>query len=290
VGGAEASIGGAALRKVEGFVSLIDELAGLVAAGGPLASLVAQVITRTEYRARLETEDPLDAEGRVKNLDELVAAAAAYDAEVGEGATLSGWNERISLAGVVDEKDGRGETVTLMTVHAAKGLEFPVVFLAGLEEGTFPSVREGEPESEMAEERRLAYVAITRARDRLILTHARLRRTYDQVRASEPSRFLAAIPAECLAVRARRPASRPQMGARRPPSEMAPVQEEPVYYLDDVGDDDPVFPRGVKVRHRIFGVGEIEDGSGRGPDRKLSIRFPGHGIKTIVARYVERVY
>jgi DNA helicase-2/ATP-dependent DNA helicase PcrA len=289
--GAEAGLAAQAQRKVEAFVALIDELAALVAAGGPLATLVAQVIARTEYRARLEAEDPLDAEGRAKNLDELVAAAAAYDAEVGEEATLAGWNERISLAGAVDEKDGRGgEAITLMTIHAAKGLEFPVVFLTGLEEGVFPAAREGEPAGEMAEERRLAYVAITRARDRLILTHARLRRTYDQVRAAEPSRFLAAIPAECLAVRARRPAGRPEMAPRPAPEPRPRVEDEPVFYLDDAGDDDPVFPRGVKVRHRIFGVGEIEDGTGRGPDRKLTIRFPGHGVKSIVARYVERVY
>jgi DNA helicase-2/ATP-dependent DNA helicase PcrA len=299
VGGAEAGIGGAALRKLEAFVALVDELRALVAQRGPLATLVAQVIARTEYRTRLEQDDPDDAADRIRNLEELVAAAAAYDAEAGEEATLAGWNERISLAGTADEKDGRGESVTLMTIHAAKGLEFPIVFLAGLEDGTFPSVREGEPDSEMEEERRLAYVAITRARDRLILTYARMRRTYDQYRALEPSRFIGNIPTECMAVRVRRqPAPRPTLAPRRPPPDPdrgfddAPPRhgdDEPVYYLDDAGDDDPIFPRGARVRHRIYGVGEIEEGSGRGPDRKLSIRFPGHGTKRIVARYVERV-
>jgi len=288
-------LGAAAQRKVAAFVALVDELVALERQRGPLATLVAQVIARTEYRDRLLLDDPVEGPDRVRNLEELVAAAAAYDAEAGEGASLAGWNERISLVGTADEKDGRGESVTLMTVHAAKGLEFRVVFIAGLEEGVFPSLREGEPDAELEEERRLAYVAITRARDRLILSYARMRRTFDQYRRNEPSRFLSAIPVEVLAVRTRRlPAARPQMAARRPMPEndgldAPPPSEEPVYYLDDQGDDDPYFPRGARVRHRIFGVGEIEDGSGRGPDRKLSIRFPQHGVKNIVARYVERV-
>src|SRR5262249_57021919 len=165
---------------------------------------------------------------RVRNLNELVAAAAAYDAEIGEGGTLTGFNERIALTGSADEKDGRGESVTLMTIHAAKGLEFPVVLLAGLEEGTFPSLREGDEPAELEEERRLAYVAITRARDRLILSFARMRRAYDQIRRNEPSRFIANLPPDCLAVRARRaPAARPEM-APRPP---APEPDEPAYYL-----------------------------------------------------------
>ena len=307
VAGAAAGVGPAALRKLEEFVHLMDDLRVLVAAGGPVAALVGQVIERTGYRARLEMDDKVDGPDRVRNLNELVAAAAAYDAEVGEGGTLTGFNERIALSGTADEKDGRGEAITLMTIHAAKGLEFPVVFLAGLEEGTFPALRDGELSDELEEEHRLAYVAITRARDRLILSWARLRRSYDQIRRNEPSRFLGYLPAATLAVRGRRPSARPEMATRSP----RPVQDRPafgddgdappmpvppmpsderVYYIQDEGDDDPVFPRGALVRHRIFGVGEIAEGSGRGPDRKLAIVFPGHGRKTIMARYVERVY
>jgi DNA helicase-2/ATP-dependent DNA helicase PcrA len=291
VAGAAAGVGAAALRKLEAFIVLIDDLRGLLSAGGPVAAIVAQVIERTEYRARLEIDDKVDGPERVRNLNELVAAAAAYDAEVGEGGTLTGFNERIALTGSADEKDGRGQSVTLMTIHAAKGLEFPVVLLAGLEEGTFPSLRDGDEAGELEEERRLAYVAITRARDRLIVSFARMRRAYDQIRRNEPSRFLANLPPALLAMRAgarRAPAARPEMAPRPPPAPEA--ADEPVYYLDDDGDDDSVFPRGALVRHRIFGVGQIEEGTGRGPDRKLAIRFPGHGIKRIVARYVERVY
>jgi DNA helicase-2/ATP-dependent DNA helicase PcrA len=188
-----------------------------------------------------------------------------------------------------------------MTIHAAKGLEFPVVFVTGLEEGVFPSLREGDLDGEVEEERRLAYVAFTRAKDRLILTFARTRRAYDGIRANAPSRFLNDLPSECVAVRRKpRPAPppRPALAARPQRAEIeyddldqrgSHDGDEPTYYVDDAGDDDPIFPRGARVRHRIFGVGEIQDGSGRGPDRKLTVRFPGHGVKTIVARFVERV-
>jgi len=292
VAGAPIGLGPAALRKLEGFLDLLEGLRAILAAGGPVAQLVGQVIERTEYRVRLELDGSPDARDRLRNLAELVAAAAAYDADEGEGATLSGFNERIALTGTADERDGRGECVTLMTVHAAKGLEFPVVFLAGLEEGVFPSLREGDRDEDLEEERRLAYVALTRARDRAILSYATLRRSYDAVRRNEPSRFLADIPAELLAVRARRrsiPRLAPAMAGRPQPEYPSVPDDEPVYYLDEDGDDDPVFPRGALVRHKIYGVGQIQDGSGRGPDRKLSIDFPGHGRKTIVARFVERV-
>src|SRR5215470_7842072 len=151
VAGADAGIGPAAARKLEAFVHLMDDLRALVSAGGPIATLVAQVIERTEYRARLEIDDKVDGPERVRNLNELVAAAAAYDAEVGEGGTLTGFNERIALTGNADEKDGRGESITLMTIHAAKGLEFPVVLLSGLEEGTFPSLRDGDEAKDLEE-------------------------------------------------------------------------------------------------------------------------------------------
>ncbi|HKA87436.1 MAG TPA: UvrD-helicase domain-containing protein, partial [Haliangiales bacterium] len=174
--GAPVGLGAAAQRKLQGFVELIDGLRALVAAGPAVATLVSEVIERSEYRARVEIEDALDGPDRVRNLGELVAAAAAFDAEMGEKASLTAFLERISLTATTDEKDGRGECVTLMTIHAAKGLEFPVVFLAGLEEGVFPALREGDDDLELEEERRLAYVALTRAKDRAILTYARTRR------------------------------------------------------------------------------------------------------------------
>ncbi len=310
----QVGLGAAAKRKLEGFLELIEGLRAVMTSGSPVAVIVSQVIERSDYATRLEIEDKVDGPDRLRNLGELVAAAAAYDAEAGPEGTLTGFNERIALTASADAEDGRGESVTMMTIHAAKGLEFPVVFVCGLEEGMFPSLRDGDLDGEVEEERRLAYVAFTRAMERVVLTYAKTRRSYDGIRANPPSRFLGELPADCVAVRARPraapPVRRPGLGwsgrggggrgggggsvrrtseASDDHDQRAGSDDEPTYYVDDTGDDDPVFPRGARVRHRIFGVGQIEDGSGRGPDRKLTVRFPGHGVKTIVARFVERV-
>jgi DNA helicase-2/ATP-dependent DNA helicase PcrA len=311
--GAESEVGPAARRKLETFLELIEGLRALVASGATVAVVAAQVIERTGYAERLEIEDKVDGAERLKNLRELVAAATAYDEEATTEATLGGFLERIALVAAVDDKDGRHtDAATLMTIHAAKGLEYPVVFLAGLEEGVFPSLREGDLDEEVAEERRLAYVALTRAMERAILSYARTRRTYDEVRRNHPSRFLSDIPADCIAVRSRPGASAPMARPYGRHPDMAPRVDydeapaydydqrdpserggrESVYQLDDdlpPDADDLAFPRGAKVRHKIFGIGQVEDGSGRGPDRKLQVRFAAHGLKTIIARFVERV-
>ena len=127
---------------------------------------------------------------------------------------------------------------------------------------------------------------------RLVLTHARSRRTYMGISWNEPSRFLGDIPRELLAVRDRAEGARAR-GPALPGRDASLTDEDPwddfpTYYVDDEGDEDPVFCAGARVRHKIFGVGEIRDGRGRGPDRKLTIVFPSHGTKTIVARYVEK--
>ncbi|MBI4508946.1 MAG: UvrD-helicase domain-containing protein [Deltaproteobacteria bacterium] len=294
--GAASALGPQARRKVESFVELMDSLRATVSSRARVSEILAQVIERTGYAERLEIEDKIDGPERLRNLHELVAAAAACDDEAGPEATPAGFLERVALVASADDKDGRqGDAVTLMTIHAAKGLEFSVVFLAGLEEGVFPALRgDGDLDHELQEERRLAYVAITRARDRLVFSHARTRRTYDEIRRNEPSRFIFDVPKECLAVRARPAARRPDLADRRHERrsmddvDQTPAFEEPIYILDDEGED-PVFPPGARVRHKIFGIGQVQEGSGRGPDRKLTIQFPGHGKKTIVARFVEKV-
>jgi DNA helicase-2/ATP-dependent DNA helicase PcrA len=299
VAGAATDLGAAARRKLGGFIEIIDGLRAMVASGAKVAEVVAQVIERTDYASRLELEDKHDAADRLRNLGELVAAAGSSDDEVGPEASVTGFNERIALTAVADDKDGRGEAITMMTIHAAKGLEFPVVFITGFEEGVFPSLREGDLDQEVEEERRLAYVAFTRAMDRVIVTYARTRRAYDGMRANPPSRFLRDLPVDCVAVRKKpRPAPAPPPGRRSwdeadqrgHDDHHGPAPDDmPVYEVEDVGGDDPQFPVGAQVRHKIFGVGQVTDGSGRGPDRKLTVRFPAHGTKTIVARFVERV-
>src|SRR5690606_2292095 len=154
--------------------------------GASIAELVIQTAERSGYRERLEIEDTPDSRDRLDNLKELLSMASDFDEETGGQGSLVEFLERISLSSAMDEADGRDQgAVTLMTIHAAKGLEFPVVFLCGLEDGLFPSLRERQnmdDDDSLEEEYRLAYVAITRARERLVLTYARTRRQWGDVR------------------------------------------------------------------------------------------------------------
>ncbi|HVV82597.1 MAG TPA: UvrD-helicase domain-containing protein, partial [Kofleriaceae bacterium] len=222
-------LGAAARKKLAGFVALIDGLREVHAAGASLAELVIQVVDRSGYRAHLEGDGD-EGRDRMRNLAELVNVATDFEDErgaggggpaAGAGAGASGSGdgsdddapgtadglaellERIALVGAADQADGRGQTVTLMTIHMAKGLEFDVVFLCGMEDGLFPSMRpraEIDEVAAMEEERRLAYVALTRARRRLFLSYARVRRVWGDMKLQQPSRFLDEIPASCFPV------------------------------------------------------------------------------------------
>ena len=191
-------VGTAARRKLLAFVALLDELRAAAAALGP-ADLADLVLEKTGYLAVLAADDSDESQSRVENLMEFIGDVRQYE-QTDPEPTLTGYLERISLASDVDgytEAEGR---VALMTIHSAKGLEFKVVFVAGLEEGIFPHGRSLDDLEELEEERRLAYVAVTRARERLLLLRARHRLLYGQLQQNEPSRFLADIPAECIAV------------------------------------------------------------------------------------------
>ena len=205
------AIGAGPRRKITAFIDIIDGLRDVQAAGASVAELIIQTVERSGYKDALARENTPEAEDRLGNLAELVSMASDFDEETEGQGTLVEFDARVSLSSAVDEADGRSRgSVTLMTIHAAKGLEFPVVFLCGMEEGLFPSLRQRTDMSEqvtMEEEYRLAYVAMTRARERLVLTHARMRRHWGEMRMNDPSRFLDAIPHECLAVRSR-PAAR----------------------------------------------------------------------------------
>ncbi|MBQ8173766.1 MAG: UvrD-helicase domain-containing protein [Clostridia bacterium] len=157
---------------------------------GKVSELVARVLEETGYLRMLEAEGE---EGitRIDSVNELVSAAVEYEKRVGEGATLSGFLEEVALVSDVDKYDEHADAVVLMTVHSAKGLEFPVVFLAGMEEGIFPGTRSFEDPDEIGEERRLAYVAITRAKERLFLSRAKSRLLYGRTQNNPLSRFVA---------------------------------------------------------------------------------------------------
>jgi len=303
----------AARKKLAGFVQLMDGLSAVQQAGASLAELAIQVVERSRYREVLEAEDSQESRDRLANLAELVTVAADFDDEVAQApadarleGTVTAFLERLALAtpGDVGEADATPK-VRLTTIHAAKGLEFPVVFLCGMEDGLFPSLREREDQDEAAaieEERRLAYVALTRARERLILTGARVRRVWGEMRAQTPSRFLDDIPGIAAARRLRSSSPPPRPFATRPPISRRPVRQFDEHDQRSHDDDEPSFdldgdrsrPKlgadrisaGASVHHVQFGRGRVVDASGEGKDRRLVIEFPGIGPKTVLARFV----
>ena len=192
-----------AAKSAAAFWGLIETLRTAESRGASQADILEEVLDRTGYLAELRrSDDPQDA-SRVENLAELHSVAGAFAADA-PGATLADFLERVALVADSDQVPAEGERggqVTLMTVHTAKGLEFPAVFVTGMEDGTFPHQRSLGDESELEEERRLAYVAITRARERLYLTRAAVRSAWGTPQEMPPSRFLDDIPAELLDVR-----------------------------------------------------------------------------------------
>ena len=169
-----------------------------VARRDPVYITVGKMLDQSGYLGDLREERSEEAEGRVENLMELVSAAREYENRDPE-ASIGGFVDQLSLLSDIDEAQGSVDARTwLMTMHSAKGLEFPVVFIAGLEEGLFPHSRSREDDAELEEERRLCYVGMTRARTRLVLTSAARRRVFGDYQSTEPSRFLHEIPQELI--------------------------------------------------------------------------------------------
>jgi DNA helicase-2/ATP-dependent DNA helicase PcrA len=296
----------AARRRVSAFVQVIDGLASVANAGASLAELVIQTIDRSAMRSRLEADGSQESLDRVANLAEFVTLASDFDEETEGKGTLVDFLERIVLSTAVDEQKD-GNLVTLMTIHIAKGLEFPVVFLSGMEDGLFPSLRERDGHSErqaLEEERRLAYVAMTRAKDRLIMTLARTRRVWGEIRIQTPSRFLDEIPRECWSVSPRARG----WGAAPPPSVAAPARpraprkvwdefdqrsghaDDPVFDLDaDLASAGDPWNAGARVSHAAFGTGRVVQELGSGKDHKLVVDFASVGRKTVLSRFLARM-
>ena len=283
---AAGALSGAAAKKMGAFLALYDELRALAGAMGP-ADLAEAVLARTGYLDWLAARSD-DGEARTDNLAELIGDMRAYEKEAGGEVSLADYLGRVALSSDDDGQAG-AERVTLMTVHGAKGLEFPIVFLVGLEEGVFPWEGSLSDDEALAEERRLAYVAITRARKRLLFTRAAERSLHGRQLANPPSRFLADVPPERLGIVRREPAPRPAERAPRRPYAGDDVGEASrVEYdeLDQRGDDECPFWEGQRVRHRLFGVGVVRGGSGAGEGAKLVVDFPDAGRKTIIARFL----
>ena len=244
-----------------------------------LAEQIDHAITQSGLRDFYEKDSRGNAESRVENLDELVNVASRFELTPDDiEAGLSELSAFLSHA-ALEAGEGQGESwdncVQLMTLHSAKGLEFPLVFLVGLEEGLFPSQRSVEDEGRLEEERRLAYVGITRARRRLVITHAESRRMHGTEMLSRPSRFLGEVPPSLLdEIRPRVQVSRPLYAGRF--AEPAPSLQE----------DLPV-KLGQRVSHPSFGEGVVVSAEGSGAHTRLQINFESAGSKWLVAAYAK---
>ena len=266
-------------RSIEAFNDLIGGLRAAVAAGSPVGDLAEAVLDRSGYLAELQGSSDLQDASRIENLTELVSVAREYDSQHPDG-TLLDFLEQVSLVADADqipEGEDHGGVVTLMTLHTAKGLEFPVVFLTGLEENVFPHERSIGDERELEEERRLAYVGITRAEQRLYLTRAMTRAWWGRPAYHKQSRFLSEVPARLVEWRRDESAAAPPASerlARRPVMNAAGTR--PI----------PSLAPGDHVNHDSYGLGRVLSVEGRGDDPEAKIDFGGdYGIKHLVLRY-----
>lgn len=310
-----------AARKLRDFVTLMEGFREGLEDKAPSA-LYLEILEKTEYLIRLKEENTSESESRLQNLEELQNAIQQFEEERGEEGTLNNFLEEIALVSDVDKMENEQDFITLMTLHISKGLEFPVVFIVGCEEGLFPSSRslEDNNDDSLEEERRLAYVGMTRARERLHMTHARTRRVWGQEQQHPPSRFLNEIPREFVQVESQiqRPKflqrhggldgdaygrdipGAPSFAERiRARNASRPRQSNSDFDMDQMHDYESfsdgsesaksvaagAYEKGMRVRHPTFGVGSIFQVEGSGQDQKISVLFSDRTFKKFVAKY-----
>ncbi len=279
----DAGVSGTAVKGIASFLQLLETFAEDMEKG-PAHALEA-ILRDTGYVAELEDERSVEAEGRLENLQELVGVAHQFE-------TVDEFLEQVSLVSDADEIDDDDSAVVLMTIHAAKGLEFPTVFLLGMEDGIFPHLRSMTEPEEMEEERRLAYVGITRAQHRLYLTYAWARMIFGQTQYNPPSRFLDEIPSELID---EAPGSRGQ-GRKLSRSTFGASGTATTFGGRDRAVDTALKPRGPQpsgadslglkvgddVAHKKWGEGVILDLRGTGDKTEVVVRFPSVGEKTLL--------
>jgi DNA helicase-2/ATP-dependent DNA helicase PcrA len=286
-------------RQVASLRVFRDLIAGLaaVAREEPLSIAIGKMLDQSGYLADLREENSEEANERIENLMELVSAAREYETREAE-ASLGGFVDRLSLLSEADEESGTREArVWLMTMHAAKGLEFPMVVIAGMEEGLFPHSRSAEDE-DIEEERRLCYVGMTRAQSQLVLTSAARRRVFVEYQSTEPSRFLDEIPDALVERMAPVPAApqgpfahshyefRTNPYGRR--GRHARFRESEAAYAYEHEDQSAVGVRpGMRVRHSQFGVGNVVAVEEHNDDLKITVRFNTVGVKKLLGKYAK---
>jgi DNA helicase-2/ATP-dependent DNA helicase PcrA len=295
-----------AAKAVREFREIVTDLRN--AAGHPLPELFDYLLLRTGYRRMLQESRDIQDESRLQNIEELMSSAREF-AEQNPGAALADYIDSITLMSDLDRYESQ-KGVTLMTLHAAKGLEFKVVFLAGMEEGILPHSQSRDEDDDVEEERRLCYVGMTRAREQLYCIHSRERRLHGQFREQSPSPFLEEIPEAVkeevrIGRRGAPPApswrDRPIRPAQAPPQRLAstanslssffggPVQlDSSAIRAATAREPQPAqLKRGQRVRHAQFGDGTILTMEGDGPDAKLTVYFDRAGSKKFIAKYAK---
>lgn len=281
-----------AADRLRGFVDLIRELR-VQAQDGKVGDLIEKTLDRSGYRTMLLLAGPSEID-RLENVQELISNAKEYesnhvDEDGGYDGSLDGFLEETALISDIDSYDSEGDAVVLMTVHSAKGLEFPVVFLPGMEEGIFPGMQAATDPSELEEERRLAYVALTRAKQRLFVTTARERMLFGRTNYNRVSRFLTEIPEELLQrdepKRVEVPKDQTPAAIRRAAmvgelNRKAAVSQQPNKEAATIA-----FQPGDRVSHATFGSGTVLSANRMGSDLLYEIMFDRVGTKKLMATY-----
>lgn len=275
-----------AKASLEDFAAMIFDLLNDIE-GKDVLSLIETVIKQTGYGDMLDKEAEHDPQGesRKENVGEFLSVAKDYMDSNPDG-NLQDFLENVALVSDVDDFESSDSKVTLMTLHAAKGLEFPVVFLTGLDEGLFPHSRTLLDPAQVEEERRLAYVGITRAERQLYVTNAITRTMYGRISAYMPSRFLAEIPPQLMEDYHRKSAMPQSRTTAVPGKQRVSILTKPVASsLPKKHAVIDTFAKGDKVRHKIWGIGTVLQVIGEGPNMQMKIQFPTKGVRQVVVKY-----
>jgi DNA helicase-2/ATP-dependent DNA helicase PcrA len=299
-----ASLTTRALKPLTAFAKMLQGWLELKTTAG-VTELARAILNQSGYLQELKNENTLEAQGRLENLDEFLNLTAEFEMN-SDDQSLAAFLETVALVADIDNYQAEADAVVMMTLHSAKGLEFPVVFLVGLEEGIFPHSRSLLENSELEEERRLCYVGVTRARQLLYITHAGMRVVYGNYQTAVPSRFLLELPKEAvfsLKGANRRSDTRaqsvngryePDAGGKTGRNAIASGGSPP--YPAPSGFDNSVQPgvkatdpnaitSGCKVRHIKWGIGTVLSKEGEGEKTQVKVAFPGLGVKTLMLAY-----
>ena len=299
------SLSKAAAGKLDNFCMLISELRAK-SRELSIKELISEIINDVKYEEYLADDDePDEIADRMQNISELISKAAAYE-ETADMPTLSGFLEEVALVADIDNMDENNNIVSLMTLHSAKGLEFPCVYLAGMEDGTFPSYMaiQSDDKSDLEEERRLCYVGITRARKRLVLSMAKQRMIRGEMMLCKQSRFINEIPKELLlesgqgirkpqsfsseaAVRLAENAMRAGLPWNRPANRMSAVKKGAPQVA--ASEDELGYTKGDRVRHVKFGEGTVTNIAYGGRDFEVTVQFDTAGVKKMFASFAKLV-